>query len=327
MGIDLDSPDLWMPLTSAPSIGLNRGVWSRHNTWLRLVARLKPGSQRARVASEATAALLRADQTAGIGGPPEEHRSIALSGISLFGDQQDRNSPISVWMVGVTALVLLIACANIANLLLVRASSREREMSLRLSFGASRTQLVNLLLSESLLLAFVGGGFALILATWTLKLFAMVNIPSTSGLISWTVVLFTAGLSLLTVAFFGSVPAMRASNVSMADALKVGGHQGSLSRSRLRDGLVVLQLALSLTLLTGTGLLLRSLRNVNAVDPGFDLDHLLGVTISLGSAGYGGPEALELAGRALANVRKLPGVQNAAYGRMQPFLSVLDSIC
>jgi predicted permease len=318
-GVDIDAPDLWMPLNAALGLGLRRDqIWSRHMTWLRMVGRPKAGVPQARVATDATLALLRAEESFGVTGTPEQHRSVAVADIAWFGADETR-SPVPFWMLGVTGLVLLIACANIANLLLVRATGREREMAVRLSLGATRAHLIKQLLTESLVLAVVGGCAALLLAAWAGKVLAFSAVPGTAGPIDGTVVLFTAGLAFLTVVFFGLVPAVRASSVRITTTLSVSAPQTSPARSMLRDGLVVLQLALSLMLLAGTGLMLRSLRNVTTIHPGFDLEHLVSATVSLAAGGYGTTDGWELAQRARAQVQQIPDVRLAAYGEMQPF--------
>jgi putative ABC transport system permease protein len=219
-------------------------------------------------------------------------------------------------LLAAVALVLLIACANVASLLLARATRRSREIATRAALGASRARLVRQLLAESLLLATVGGGLGLLVARWgidALGVTAGAAVPRADEIsLDARVLLFTLGLSLLTAIVFGLAPALRATRVDFHTTLKEGAST-SASRQRARSALVVAEVALSLVLLVGVGLLLRSLVALLDVAPGFETRHLLTASINLPDARY--PKAKEFVAfhsRLMERLRGLPGVTAAS---------------
>ena len=180
-------------------------------------------------------------------------------------------------LLGVVGLVLLIACANVANLLLSRAAGRQKEIGLRLALGASRWRLIRQLLTESILLAVLGGFFGIIFAVWikdgliAVSLWGGRGMPSLEPQLDWRVLGFTFALSLLTGLIFGLAPAWRTTRIDLTPSLKESGRSSSaVHRSFLSRGLVVVQVALSLVLLVGAGLFVRTLLNLQRVDPGFN---------------------------------------------------------
>ena len=217
-------------------------------------------------------------------------------------------------------LVLLIACANVANLLIARAFARQKEIAVRLSMGASRGQLVRQLLVESMVLSFAGGVAGVLLAVaMTRGLLALVPTEGNPLLIhaqpDLRILVFTLGLTFLTGLIFGLVPAMRASRPDLWTTLKdaVGSIAGSSGSLFLRKGLVTAQVALSFLLLFGAGLFVRSLQNLKSVDTGFrDLDNLITFQVSPALNGYDAPRTVHFYDELLTHIRSLPGVKSAA---------------
>lgn len=221
--------------------------------------------------------------------------------------------------------VLLIACANVANLLLVRATGRQREMAIRSALGAGRLRLIGQMLIESTLLSLLGGLLGLLLAAWALKLIAALapeNIYRLDAVsLDSRVVVFTLLVSLLTALLFGLVPAWQTSRISLVTALKEGSAaaQGSAARTSLRNLLVVAEVALALLLLTGAGLLVRSFIRLQTVPTGFQLEHLVAMTISLPRASYPDrPSRIAFTDRLMPKLAALPGLQSVAFSHNLP---------
>ena len=194
-------------------------------------------------------------------------------------------------LMGAVALVLFIACINIAGLLLARATDRRKEIAIRLAMGASRFRLVRQLLTESILLSVVGGTIGLGLAVWIINLLLAfrppLDFPLTMEIgVDWRVMLFALAISLLTGAVFGLVPALQATRPALVSALKDTAAQAGYRRSRFRNGLVVAQLALSLVLLIAAGLVGRALQRLQTMNPGFETHNALTMSFDLGLQGY-----------------------------------------
>ena len=223
-------------------------------------------------------------------------------------------------LLGSVALVLLIACANVANLLLVRASTRRREMSVRVALGANRWRIIRQLLTESLMLAVIGAVLGILLAYWGASFIANQlpdGIPRlTETSIDVAVLGFTLGVSLLTGLLFGLAPALQASRLNLTEALKEGDRGSSGGRQRLRSLLIVSEVALTLTLLVGAGLLIQSFRRVLQVDPGFDPDNLLTMQVSVNNTD--GHQVAAFFEQWQENVRRLPGVKSTAVSNGLP---------
>ncbi|MBV9924265.1 MAG: ABC transporter permease [Acidobacteria bacterium] len=224
----------------------------------------------------------------------------------------------SLWvLLGAVGFVLLIACANVSNLMLARAASRRRELALRTALGASRWRVARQQLTESLLLAVAGGAAGLLLAAWGVDALAALgagDIPRTREIgVDGRVLLFTAALSVLTGLAFGLLPALRASRPDLNEVLKDAGRGTSgPGRGRVRAALVVSEIALALTLLTGAGLLVKSFVGLRHVNPGFDPSNILTVRIDLARARYAKPEqAASFFGELQRRVAALPGVEAA----------------
>jgi putative ABC transport system permease protein len=223
-------------------------------------------------------------------------------------------------LMGAVFFVLLIACSNVANLLLARASERQKEVAVRAALGAGRWRLVRQLLTESLLLSLMGGALGLLVGAWAtdgLVKAAEGNVPRIQDVrMDGTVLLFTLGVSLLTGLFFGVFPALQMSRTDMHETLKEGGRGGGagVGRRRLRNALVVTEVAVSLVLLIGAGLTLRSLYNVLSTNPGFDPAGVLVGNFTLPEAKYSEPAKRRIfVQQVLEKVQALPGVEAAAF--------------
>jgi len=222
-----------------------------------------------------------------------------------------------LWVIfGAVGFVLFIACANIANLLLARATSRRKEMAIRTAVGASRWRIARQLLTESILLSLVGGGIGLVLARWVVDLILYVSpdaIPRSREIgLDWTVLAFTIGVSFLTGILFGLIPAIQAGEVDVHETLKETG-RGSSGRHWLRSSLVVVEVATTLVLLIGAGLMIRSFYLLQKVNPGFSDEHLTSFSVSLPQKKYATEEQqAAFYNRLLENIRALPGVESAA---------------
>jgi predicted permease len=235
-------------------------------------------------------------------------------------------------LLGVVGLVLLIACANVANLLLSRAAGRQKEISLRLALGASRLRLMRQLLTESLLLAVLGGLLGILFAVWLKDGLIAVSLwgGRTMGSVlqprlDWRVLSFTIALSLLTGIVFGLAPAWRTTRIDLTPSLKDSGRGSSaVHRSLLSRGLVVVQVALSLLLLVGAGLFVRTLVNLQRVDPGFNTQNLLLFEVQPALIGYKDEKLRQIYERISQRVEAIPGVQAVTFSRL-PLLSYSSS--
>jgi predicted permease len=294
------SPDLWIPLSMERQVspGWN---WlnDKGSECLYVLGRLKPGVSVQQ--AEANVNLLAKQIWHGFAGPvltPQEQQTLKHAHIELTSAarglsrlRRQYSLPLQILM-GLVGLVLLIACANIANLLLARAGSRQKEIAVRMAIGAGRKRLIRQMLTESLLMAFFGGALGIVLAWWGSEaLLAMVSAGSQPLPLNVApdarVLLFTFVVSLATALLFGTAPALRATRVDLTPALKEGRGMASVaSRSPLAKGLIVSQVALSLLLLIGAGLFLRTLVNLTNVNTGFDKENVLLFGVDPADVGY-----------------------------------------
>jgi predicted permease len=310
--------DLWTPVTLEPMLAGRQSIEDRGNQWLDVVWRLKAGVtlDAARDDLNRVAALVREAH------PGEQARSAKVEPFEEEGIQSIL-LPVFSALIGVTILVLLIACFNVANLMLARATARRKEISVRLAVGAGRPRILRQLLTESLVLALLAGCAGVAIASWAHGLFlAMVPatpFPVASALaLDYRTCLFALGVSLVTMLVFGLAPALRASRPDVLPALKDESAPGG-TRSRLRSALVVGQVSLSIIALIAAGLFLRSLQRARAVDPGFDDPaHLLLVDTDLSLAGYSDSAGAGLIARLLEDMNQLPGVIRASVATMVP---------
>jgi predicted permease len=305
--------ELWMPL--APVGQFQELFGARGSYWLTIVGRLKPGVTRSAAQSEMDAIAARLEK---------EYPANAGIGIRLVTMHEelvgDVKRPLLI-LLGAVCFVLLIACANVANLLLTRAASRQRELAIRAALGAGRGRLVRQLLTESVVLGLLGGAAGLLLAalgTDVLQTLAPAELPRLSDIaIDRQVLAYAAGASVFTSLLFGLVPALHASRRDSGGQLKEGGRTGTDGRAggRVRAALAVGELAVALVLLVGAGLLIRSFIALSSEDPGFATRGVLTLRLQLPPAAYGEPARISgFYDQLVERLDALPGVESAAAG-------------
>jgi predicted permease len=226
-------------------------------------------------------------------------------------------------LMAAVALVLLVTCTNLAGLLIARATDRRREIAIRLAMGASRLRLIRQLLTESVLLSLAGGILGIFLALWMLNLLLGFKPPIDFPLavdvdVDWRVLIFSLAVSLITGAFFGLAPALQATRPNIVTALKDTAAQGGARKTRLRSALVVAQISLSLLLLIGAGLVVRTLQQLQTMNPGFDPRNAMTVSFDLGLQGYDEARGQQFQHQLIERVQSLPGVKSAAISNYIP---------
>ena len=314
------TPDLYLPITmygqlTADRPGGEHPLSTRYFTWLYIMGRLKDGVTREQ-AQTAMGTLAEQIHTTT---PANTSTNLAvLPGVEGFThDLRDARLPLKL-LLGTAGLVLLIACANLANLQLARATARARDFAIRLALGAGRGRLIRELLTESVLLAVGGGMLGMLVAAWLVDVLGQFRPPNASVEIAAgldpRVLLFALGASVFTGILFGLAPALRASRPQLVPELKGGGGttEGRTGRWNLRAALVVLQVALSLLVLVSAGLCVRSLKNLQRLDPGFEPSRVVLMSFDLGLNNYSPPRAKDFYDRLLERVRTLPGVEAAS---------------
>jgi predicted permease len=285
------------------------------------IGRLKPGVSAAQ--AEASLNILAAQLAKDF---PNNNEGLRIEVIPPgFIIPQIRNSMLSISaaLMGLVALVLLIACTNLANLLLASATGRGKEIAIRLSIGASRARIIRQLLTESVMLAVAGGVIGVALARWIIdSIMALkppINIPITLELqLDWRVLVFSMIVSAITGVLFGLVPAMQATRPDLIPALKDVASQSGVRRSLLRSGLVVAQISVSLLLLIAAGLTLRALQQLRGLNPGFNPENALMMNFDLSLQGYQADAGMQLRRQLLNRVESLPGVQSASITDFMP---------
>jgi predicted permease len=315
-GLRIRDTEIWTPIAFTAA-----QVQNRRGDVLNVIGRLKPEVTLEQARSEMR---LIADRLANQYPDTNARWSVRIG--SLMEDAVSEIRPSLLLMLGAVAFVLLIACANVANLLLARAAARQKEIAVRTALGASRWRIVRQMLTESLLLSLAGGILGLTLASWGLKMMmatAVIFWPRVMDLsLDVRILAFTTAVTLLTGLSFGLVPALQASKPSLNEMLKDAG-RGSTEGGRrrlVRNALVVVEVAISLVLLVGAGLLMRSFIGLQKVAPGFDPKNVLTVSISLPEKKY--PEKDQQAAfysRLIERVSALPGVQATGAASAVPF--------
>ena len=320
--------DFWAPLAMAeeimPSLATDGGGrTNRGHGWLLLDARLKPGVGRAQAVVVVNVVKKRLDDAYRQDEKRHDAVTLQTAGGLIAGSKTTAFTLMAVLMV-VVGLVLMVACANVANLLLARAAGRQKEIAIRLALGASRSQLIRQLLTESFLLALAGAGAGFLLAAGAARAISSFRLPMPLPVVfdfnvDLRVAAFTAGLSLVTALLFGLVPALRATRPDLVGALKDGaGVFGRGRRSGMRNTLVVVQVALSLVLLATAGLFLRSLGNASSIDIGFRPDNILVMTVDPEVHNYSRERTVQFLSQLRGRVSALPGVSSVSFVDIVP---------
>ena len=310
-----DNVDFWIPLT------LEAGRVPRGSHFLNAIARLKPGIPRAQAEREMNGIAAELEREY-----PRTNREGRIKLTPLKDDIAGHASRMLWVLLAAVALVLLIACANIANLLLARATGRSREVAIRAALGAGRRRILRQLLTENLVIASVGGALGLALGGWGMRamvVFGAGTVPRLDAVaMDGRMLAFTATVTLATALLFGLAPAAAMLRTNLTAALKDGdrGATAGWARRRLRDGLAAGEIALAFVLLAGAGLLLRSFLALQHVPPGFRPDHLLTAKVALPGSRY--PKGKDVAAfydRLVLRLRALPGVETAGAGSDLPW--------
>jgi putative ABC transport system permease protein len=307
--LDAENPEFWIPLDPEQDYNKERGA-----NYLKVIGRLKPDVTLSQAQSEMTAIGKRLEQQY-----QDKNAGKGVSVVSLYEEMVSPVRPALLILLGAVGFVLLIACANVANLLLARASTRQREIAIRTALGASRVRVIRQLLTESLLLSITGGVIGLLLAFWGVDFLSAAipaDIPRIKEMgLDLNVLAFTTGIAILTGVIFGLVPALQVSKPDLTASLKEGsrGSTEGLRRNRTRSLLVILEVALSLVLLIGAGLLIKSFVYLLNVKPGINPDHVLTANLSLPPVKYGeSPEQSAFFQKVIERVEALPNVESAA---------------
>ena len=317
--------EIWIPIMMEEQL-MPQGdlIHDHHYFWLTALGRLKPGVRPEQAQEEMTLRLKREAKNY-----PEEHKghdSVSVYPLwrNPFGANQFLSTLLPMLMT-IAGLVLLLACANVANLMLVRSVARRREIAIRLSLGANRWRLVRQLLVESLILALAGGLVAFGITFWTagtfMKFIPKTDFPISLGMrVDHTVLLATMVISVLTGVIFGILPALRASGEAPIAVLKedTGSASGGMRKARLASALVVAQISLSLLLLICAGLFIRSFMSAQQINPGFNPHNVLIATYDLFTGGYSEASGVEFDRQLVAKLEAQPGIQSVALSSRVP---------
>ena len=332
-GIDLQPTEVWVPFSAAaPELGGD--AWYRPGMWTgpNILVGLRKDVERALIAAQATAVYRHTlDETEGASRGIARDQSTDLTArVSLGSIIAGRAPPgaretgprIASWLAAMAVVVLLIACGNVINLFLSRAIGRRREVAVRVALGASRGRLVRQLLVDSLLLVAFGGALGLAVGTVgaaLLRRVLLAGVAPSGPLLDGRLVVFTLFLTVLAALLTGTVPSLAASRPELTSALKASVRDGVFRRSLMRDALLVVQGALSVVLLVGAGLFVRSLHNALSVDLGFDAQHLTMATVDFSNTSFEQPAIDAFYREAAERVRKVPGVESTALTTSLPF--------
>ena len=322
---------IWIPLGMDSMVWGSNRINQRDTQWLNVLGKLRPGVDASQSALELNVLMQHVVERF-----PAEHQEpnqISTDPLwrSPFGANVYFYGTLPI-LLALAAVLLLLACANVANLLLVRSVTRRREFAIRLSLGANRWRVVRQMLVENLLIAFAGGGLAIVVTLWTAHTISYF-LPSTSlplalnGSVGGSVLVAALFISIATAAISGVIPALRCSSLSPVAVLKDESlsTSGGISKSRLTSGLVVAQIALSLLLLACAGLFVRSLQKAQKANPGFDPDGVLLTSIDLDPLGYNFTQAGEFDRQLLARLKQIPGVQSATVADFSPLSFTIHS--
>jgi len=348
VGLSLSAPAVFIPITAwasasfgqraqrdGPFGGKRPSYYAAHNIqWMEMVARRKAGVTVAAATADLSNAYRRsyiAQKAVNTGiRPPElaKPRAMASPLMQERGPRQGNDSKVATWLIGVTGIVLLIACANVGNLLLARAFARRREIAVRLALGIGRARLVRQLMTESMVLAILGAVTGLLLAQWgggALRSVLLENVEWGNTFGDTRVLALTTAAALVAGLLTGLAPAVHAGRGDIAATLKAGAREGTYQRSRTRVALLVMQGALSVVLLVGAGLFVRSLRNVRSLDIGFDGARVAYVDPRMRGVRLDSIQSDELHRRLLETSAALPYVEAASRTVTVPFWSSITT--
>ena len=327
-GLDPWPSEFWAPVTMQKALEPDRDLLSEDNAgWLALLGRMRPGVTLDEVRADLGVIAARIDEQY-----PGRTTALTIHRATFLGRPVERTVVLGIGAVVLAAvgLVLLIACANVANLLLARASTRQKEIAIRLSIGGSRWRIVRQLLTESLLLAFLGGTVGSLVAFWSVEgmaRFVLAHLPHGAPQLAWNVSPdlrvwgYSLGLTACTGIVFGLAPALHATRQNLTAALKGdgGGFGGQAASGRtLRNTLVAVQVAVSMVLLIGAGLLMRGLYLAQTVDPGFEMKGITQAQFDLPSQGYSTEKAQAFEREWIAKIEALPGVDRVEQALVTP---------
>jgi putative ABC transport system permease protein len=309
--------DYWVPISFTPAVAADHG-----SHFLNVVARLKPG-----VTAEAADAEMKSVAVELRRQHPDSNARVGAVVVPIKEDLLGNARLELLVLMGAAAAVLLIACANLASLLLSRAVGRRGEIAVRAALGATRGRLVRQMIVEAMVLSLAGGVAAMAIAKLGVTAVATLTpagFDTSAPRLDGRLMLFTLAISIATALLFSVAPALHAARASLRDTLQRGGRSSVGGQARVtRDALVVLQVAAALVLLVGAGLMLRTLANLRAIDIGFRSDHLLTVRTILPATRYAtGVARQAFFDRVIEQTRALPGVESAAYASMLPFQSI-----
>jgi predicted permease len=325
-GVEMTVPDVWIPVTMQPAVMPESKFLALPNcSWLSVIGRLKDGVsiQETQAEMQLVAAQMDHDY-------PGRKTTVNVMPGSYLNSPEVRSEglPIAVLVMAAVGLVLLIACANVSNLMLARAAARRKEIAVRLALGASRWRLIRLLLTESLVLAVLGGIAGLLLAVCLPPILLSV-IPEAGLDVDFkpnaTVFAYMFLISLITGVAFGLAPAIESTKPNLTDALKSTRSRPRTSRPYLRNLLVIGQIAVSLVLLIGAGLLVRGLRQAQSTDFGFDQKNLVVLSMDLTTQGYDEARAATLYAQLSERLKALPGIKSVSLAKVAPFSGALET--
>jgi len=316
-----NEPDMWVPFSAIPQVTHDSNLTDNFGSdWLFGVARMKPGLSpgQARANLSLVSHSLQEEH-------PAEHVNLEAAAFSVYLIPQPYRLLVGGFtglLMAIAATVLLIACMNVANLLLVRFSSRRRDLAVRTALGATRRRLIRQTLTETFFLSLLGAAAGLGIAKWLVPSLLALK-PSALPIridapLDWRVFGFTAAVAALAGTFFGLLPVMKTSSLELITALKGDGYFARFRQSKLQSILLVGQIAVSLVLVIGACLCLRSLVNAHSIDPGFDTQHVLAVTLDPGVLGYSPEQGKKFYAELLNRVEQLPGVRSASFTSCLP---------
>jgi predicted permease len=319
-GSEMTVPDVWVPVTMQPALmPENKYLELADCSWLNVVGRLKDGVSLPQVQAEMQQVAAQMDHDY-----PGRKTTVNVMAGSYLNSPEVRSegTPVAILVMAAVGLVLLIACANVSNLMLARAGARRKEIAVRLALGASRWRLIRLLLTESLLLAIVGGLIGLLFAI-SLPPILLSVIPEAGLDVDFkpnaTVFAYMFLISLITGVVFGLAPAIQSTKPNLTDALKSTRSGPRASRARLRSLLVIGQVAVSLVLLIGAGLLVRGLQQAQSTDLGFDQKNLLVLSMDLTTQGYDEARATTVYAQLAERLKGLPEIKSVSLAAVPPF--------